>query len=49
MKKTTLGLLAGVVGSAFAFWVGQRFAHWRSGAAPLPDRDEYSRLAEGII
>jgi hypothetical protein len=42
MKRATMGILAGMVGSALAVWWTRRH---RSG---LPSED-YSRMAEGII
>jgi hypothetical protein len=56
MKKSTLGLVAGVLGSAFGLWLNQWIAQRRlskaaSGpAAPASgDAADYSRLADGII
>ena len=52
MRKSTLGLLAGVLGSAFGLWVNHWIAHRRSSKAlsgsTVPEPD-YSRLADGVI
>jgi hypothetical protein len=61
MKRSTFGLLAGVLGSAFAFWVNRRFAHRLSmpvsepaqqslsGTDGVPGAVDCSYSAEGII